>query len=84
MAPDRRKAVARHAASCGGTVAAAFEEVESGRRRDRPQLALALAECRLRRAVLLIAKLDHLARNVAFISNLLESGSISSWSTCRP
>lgn len=31
----QREAVARHAASCGGTVAAAFEEVESGRRRDR-------------------------------------------------
>lgn len=33
----------------------------------------ALAECRKRRAVLLIARLDRLARNVAFIANLMES-----------
>jgi hypothetical protein len=39
-----------------------FEGVETGLRRDRSQLALALAECRLRCAVLLIDKLDRLAR----------------------
>ena len=33
----QRAAVARHAAGAGGAVAAAFEEVESGRRGDRPQ-----------------------------------------------
>lgn len=70
----QREAVARHAASCGGTVAATFEEVESGRRRDRPQLALALAECRLRRAVLLIAKLDRLARDAHFLLGLEKAG----------
>src|SRR5215218_5162613 len=59
----QREAVARHAAAAGGAVAAAFEEMESGRKGDRPQLAAALAECRLRRAVLLIAKLDRLARD---------------------
>jgi DNA invertase Pin-like site-specific DNA recombinase len=51
-----------------------FTEVESGRKNDRPQLARALNECRLKRARLIIAKLDRLARNVAFISNLMESG----------
>ena len=51
-----------------------FVEVESGRKDDRPQLAAALALCRQRRAVLLIAKLDRLARSVAFISNLMASG----------
>lgn len=50
-----------------------FTEVESGKRNDRPELAKALAECRLRKATLIIAKLDRLARNVAFISNLMES-----------
>ena len=74
LAPDRRKAVARHAASCGGLVAAAFEEVESGRRCDRSQLALALAECRLRRAALLIAKLDRLARDPNFLLGLEKAG----------
>lgn len=51
-----------------------FVEVESGRKDDRPQLAAALALCRQRRAVLVIAKLDRLARSVAFISNLMASG----------
>ena len=49
-------------------------EVESGKRSDRPKLAEALKLCRLHGAALIIAKLDRLARNVAFISNLMESG----------
>jgi DNA invertase Pin-like site-specific DNA recombinase len=49
-------------------------EVESGKRNDRPALAEALNLCRKHRATLVIAKLDRLARNVAFISNLMESG----------
>jgi DNA invertase Pin-like site-specific DNA recombinase len=49
-------------------------EIESGKRNDRPRLAEALRLCRLQGAVLIIAKLDRLARNVAFISNLMESG----------
>src|SRR4051794_39358303 len=44
------------------------------KRNDRPQLAAALALCRRQRAMLVIAKLDRLARNVAFIANLMESG----------
>jgi DNA invertase Pin-like site-specific DNA recombinase len=49
-------------------------EVESGKRSDRPELAKALAACRVRKATLVIAKLDRLARNVAFIANLMEAG----------
>src|SRR4051794_2829544 len=49
-------------------------EVESGKRSDRPQLHEALRLCRFHGATLIIAKLDRLARNVAFISNLMESG----------
>lgn len=49
-------------------------EVESGKRHeDRPGLLRALSLCRLHRATLVIAKLDRLARNVAFIANLMES-----------
>lgn len=48
-------------------------EVESGKRKDRPQIAEALRLCRLHGAVLIIAKLDRLARNVAFISSLMEA-----------
>lgn len=51
-----------------------FTEVESGRRSDRPKLSEALAACRLHRATLVIAKLDRLARNVAFVSNLMDAG----------
>jgi DNA invertase Pin-like site-specific DNA recombinase len=51
-----------------------FIEIESGRKNDRPQLQEALELARVSGAVLLIAKLDRLARNVAFIANLLEAG----------
>jgi DNA invertase Pin-like site-specific DNA recombinase len=53
---------------------AEFTEVESGKKNDRPALADALSLCRIHGATLVIAKLDRLARNVAFISNLMESG----------
>lgn len=60
---------------CGrGELVSEHTEIESGRRTDRPRLAEALAACRLHRATLIIAKLDRLARNVAFVSNLMESG----------
>jgi DNA invertase Pin-like site-specific DNA recombinase len=48
-------------------------EVESGKRNDRPKLAEALRLCRTRKATLIIAKLDRLARNLNFISNLMEA-----------
>jgi len=60
-----------------GQLVAEFTEIESGRRHtNRPQLLAALAECRKRRAVLLIARLDRLARNVAFISAMMENGTV--------
>jgi DNA invertase Pin-like site-specific DNA recombinase len=59
-----------------GTVApiAEFTEIETGRRNDRPQLKEALALCRKRKARLVIAKLDRLSRNLAFIATLMDSG----------
>src|SRR5437016_5331644 len=51
-----------------------FVEVESGRRSDRPKLTEALSACRVHKATLVIAKLDRLARNVAFVSNLMDAG----------
>jgi DNA invertase Pin-like site-specific DNA recombinase len=51
-----------------------YVEVESGKRSDRPQLLAALAHAGATGATVVIAKLDRLARNVAFISNLMESG----------
>lgn len=49
-------------------------EVESGKRNDRPKLAEALRACKVHKATLIIAKLDRLARNVHFVSSLMESG----------
>lgn len=49
-------------------------DVESGKHAERPALKRALAEARKADATLVIAKLDRLARNVAFIANLMESG----------
>jgi DNA invertase Pin-like site-specific DNA recombinase len=57
----------------GGEILATFREVESGKRSDRPELLKALALCRQKKAILIIAKLDRLSRNVAFIANLMES-----------
>jgi len=53
---------------------AEFTETESGRKADRPQLAAALAACRVHRAVFVIAKLDRLSRIQAFLMALIDSG----------
>lgn len=68
----QRQVVAAHVARTGGEVVAEFQEVESGRKNSRPQLAVALACCRTRRAVLLVAKLDRLARDARFLLGLVE------------
>jgi Resolvase, N terminal domain len=53
---------------------AEFTEVESGKHHEnRPQLAAAIEHCKQRRCTLLIATLDRLARNVHFISGLMET-----------
>lgn len=71
----QREAVARFLAGHpGAALLSEFTEVESGKRADRPQLAAALALARRRRATLVIAKLDRLARSVAFIAGLMEGG----------
>jgi DNA invertase Pin-like site-specific DNA recombinase len=70
----QREAVYNFLAQRPHTLISEKVEVESGRYADRPVLAEAFALCRLHRATLIIAKLDRLARSVAFVSNLLESG----------
>jgi len=67
----QRNAVARHIGQ--SELVAEFTEVESGRKNDRVQLAHALSLAKRTKSVLVIAKLDRLARNVHFISGLLES-----------
>lgn len=68
----QRAAVAKHIGHA--ELVAEFTEVESGRKNDREQLAAALATAKRAKAMLVIAKLDRLARNVHFVSGLLESG----------
>ena len=69
----QRSAVANYLDGGNWTLLDTFTEVESGRRNDRPELAKALDLCRRRKATLVIAKLDRLARNVAFIANLMDA-----------
>src|SRR3981081_1569158 len=57
-----------------GELCAEHVEVESGKNADRPELAKALAACRKHKARLVIAKLDRLSRNLAFIAALMEAG----------
>jgi DNA invertase Pin-like site-specific DNA recombinase len=70
----QRSAIQSYLSGSSDELLAEFTEIESGRRNDRPELTKALAFCRLHRATLIIAKLDRLARNVAFVSNLMEAG----------
>jgi len=70
----QRKAVAEFAAREGLRVVAEYVEVESGKKAARPELAKALSHCRAAKACLVVAKLDRLSRNVAFLSALMEAG----------
>ena len=70
--------VARFIEHRGGNIVEAYTEVETGKGKNalttRPELAAALAACKRARAQLVIAKLDRLARNVHFVSGLMEAG----------
>jgi DNA invertase Pin-like site-specific DNA recombinase len=64
----------QYRAGQGVELVRAYQEVESGKRSDRPELAKALAHAKRAGATLVIAKLDRLARNVLFTARLMESG----------
>ena len=70
----QRATVEAFARQQGGQIIAQHVEVESGKRSDRPELGKALQAARKGRATLLIAKLDRLARNVAFITAMMDAG----------
>jgi DNA invertase Pin-like site-specific DNA recombinase len=55
-------------------IAPPFTEIESGKRADRPELLKALERAKLTGAILVVAKLDRLSRNVAFLATLQDSG----------
>lgn len=70
----QRAAVEQYAKQHGCRLLAEYVETESGKRADRPELAKALAHAKSAKAVLVVAKLDRLSRNVFFLSQLMESG----------
>lgn len=61
-------------ANTNGVLLAAYTEVESGRKTNRPQLAEALQRAKATGATLIIAKLDRLARNALFLLQVIQSG----------
>ncbi len=70
----QRKVIEDFAASRGAEVLARFTEVESGRKADRPELAKPPHLAKVAGATLVIAKLDRLSRNAAFLLALRDSG----------
>ena len=68
------QAIEAYAAQRAATLVARFTEVESGRNADRPELKQALHLAKVTGATLVIAKLDRLSRNAAFLLTLRESG----------
>lgn len=71
----QRAAIARFAETEGFEIVAEFEEVQTGKGCDaleqRPILAAALAEAKARKCAVVVAKLDRLSRDVAFIAGLM-------------
>lgn len=57
-----------------GDIVGSYTDIESGKRDDRPELIRALAACKRTGATLVIAKLDRLSRDVAFIATLMKAG----------
>jgi DNA invertase Pin-like site-specific DNA recombinase len=69
----QQAAIDAYAAQQGASVVRVYVEIESGRKSDRPELAKALAHAKRSKATLVVAKLDRLARNVAFVSAIMEA-----------
>jgi DNA invertase Pin-like site-specific DNA recombinase len=74
----QRTTVENYIKSGGYTLTDEYTEIETGKGADaldrRPQLKAAIDACKKQRAALIIAKLDRLARNVHFVSGLIETG----------
>src|SRR6266849_4699770 len=70
----QRTAVESYARQTGSRIAAWYTEVESGKWSERPQLAKALPHAKRSKAVLVVAKLDRLSRDVEFLAKVMNSG----------
>ena len=70
---EAQKAIVLNFVKSPDVLSAEFTEIESGTKSNRPQLAEAIAEAKNKAAVLIVAKLDRLSRNVRFLAELMES-----------
>jgi DNA invertase Pin-like site-specific DNA recombinase len=70
----QRETIEGFARERSGRVLATYTETESGTNNERPQLAKALHHAKVTGATLVIAKLDRLSRNAAFLLTLRDSG----------
>lgn len=70
----QRETVRRYLVEANGELIEEFVEVETGKADNRPVLKAALAKCKQLKSTLVIAKLDRISRNVAFIAGLMNSG----------
>jgi DNA invertase Pin-like site-specific DNA recombinase len=69
----QREYVRSYCARVTGSVLKEFVEIESGKKCDRDVLKAAIAYAKRTKSTLVIAKIDRLARNVAFVANLMET-----------
>jgi DNA invertase Pin-like site-specific DNA recombinase len=71
----QKSTVEKYVSTNGGQVLKEFTEVETGtNKRNRVAIFDAIAEAKNNGAILVIAKIDRLARNVAFVSSLMDAG----------
>lgn len=70
----QRETVSRYLNGGSWEVVSEYTEVESGKKDDRPELAKAIRDCKLKDARLLVAKLDRLSRDLHFITSLQKAG----------
>ena len=70
----QRSTIASYVNGQGEETVKEFIEIESGKNNDRPELAQALHLAKITGATVVIAKLDRLSRNAAFLLTLRDSG----------
>jgi len=73
----QQAAVMRHVESTRGKLIGSFNEVESGKKNDRPQLKAALAAAKKSNAIVIIAKLDRLGRRASYILRLIDESGVN-------
>ncbi len=70
---SQQSAVKHYVTHDRGQIIDMHTEIESGKKYNRPELDKAIRRCLLTGATLIIAKLDRLSRDIAFIANLQKS-----------